>query len=224
LGHKDETLKQTLHPNIIRRHIVTHFPNCNDTLSPESLTAIVKRQVFDIPPLKIEVTEHQAEVKFCTCCNKMVMAQFPENIRAPVQYGEVIRAWAVYYQHQHFIPEDRLQQLFSDLYDIHHANATLTRCSQIAFDTLAPFKRLCYRWSNWLLLKILMKRDSVLLVKHSSGYMWYQLKQQPIITYHLNVNHYLTACAVRWCMIIGKHIIIYQGCCMDFVINITCGN
>ncbi|AWN75661.1 hypothetical protein K8O89_11800 [Legionella anisa] len=27
-----------------------------------------------MPPPKIEVTEHQAEVKYCTCSNKMVMA------------------------------------------------------------------------------------------------------------------------------------------------------
>jgi transposase len=70
----------------------------------------------------------------------MVMAQFPEDVRAPVQYGVVIKAWAVYYQHQHFIPEDRLQQLFNDLYNVRLATATLTRCSQVAFDALAPFE------------------------------------------------------------------------------------
>jgi len=140
LGHKGETLKQTLHPDIVTRHVVTLCPDCNSTLSSEPLTGVVKRQVFDIPPPTIEVTEHQAEVKYCRCCNKRVMAQFPEDVRAPVQYGVVIRAWAVYYQHQHFIPEDRLQQLFSDLYDIQLATATLTKCSQVAFDTLALFE------------------------------------------------------------------------------------
>lgn len=140
LGHKGETLKQALHPDIITRHIVTSCPDCHSELSSEPLTGIVKRQVFDIPPPKIEVTEHQAEVKYCTCCNRKVMAAFPEEVRAPVQYGAVVRAWAVYYQHQHFIPEDRLQQLFSDLYDIHLATATLTQCSQVAFAALAPFE------------------------------------------------------------------------------------
>lgn len=140
LGHKGETLKQTLHPDIVVRHVLAHCPDCNITLSSELLTDVVKRQVFDIPPPKIEVTEHQAEVKYCTCCNKKVMAQFPEDVRAPVQYGVVIRAWAVYYQHQHFIPEDRLQQLYSDLYGIRLATATLTKCSQVAFDALAHFE------------------------------------------------------------------------------------
>jgi transposase len=100
----------------------------------------VKRQVFDIPPPKIEITEHQAEVKYCTCCNKPVTAAFPSGVRAPVQYGKVIRSWSVYYQYQHVIPEDRLQQLFSDLYGIQLAIATLTKYNRIAFDALAPFE------------------------------------------------------------------------------------
>ncbi|KTD39134.1 IS66 family transposase zinc-finger binding domain-containing protein, partial [Legionella oakridgensis] len=64
---------------------------------------IVKRQVFDIPLPKIEVTEHQAEVKYCECCNKTITAAFPAGVLAPVQYGEVIRSWSVYYQYQHFL-------------------------------------------------------------------------------------------------------------------------
>lgn len=104
------------------------------------MIGIVKRQVFDIPPPKIEVTEHQAEVKYCECCNKTITAAFPAGVLAPVQYGEVIRSWSVYYQYQHFIPEDRLQQLFYDLYGIQLATATRTGYNRIAFDTLASFE------------------------------------------------------------------------------------
>lgn len=117
-GHKGETLKQTETPDIIKKHVLTTCPDCHHSLPRSSLLGLVKRQVFDIPPPKIEITEHQAEVKYCKCCNKPVTASFPSGVRAPVQYGEVIRSWSVYYQYQHFIPEDRLQQLFSDLYGI----------------------------------------------------------------------------------------------------------
>ncbi len=139
-GHKGETLKQIETPDIIEKHVLTTCPDCQHSLFKSPLLGVVKRQVFDIPPPKIEVIEHQAEVKYCTCCNKAVTALFPSGVRAPVQYGEVIRSWSVYYQYQHFVPEDRLQQLFSDLYGIQLATATLAGYNRIAFDALAPFE------------------------------------------------------------------------------------
>lgn len=139
-GHKGETLTQTETPDIIKKHALTTCPDCQHSLLLSPLVGIVKRQVFDIPLPKIEITEHQAEVKHCTCCNKPVTATFPVGVLAPVQYGGVIRSWSVYYQYQHFIPEDRLQQLFSDLYGIQLATATLTKYNRIAFDALAPFE------------------------------------------------------------------------------------
>jgi hypothetical protein len=73
---------------------------------------VFKRQVFDVTIPKLEVIEHQVELKMCTCCNKRVTSSFPEGVHAPVQYGTVIQSWAVYFQHQQFIPEDRLQDIF----------------------------------------------------------------------------------------------------------------
>ncbi len=140
IGHKGETLKQVASPDIVKKHVVFTCPDCRCSLRSTPVISIVKRQVFDIPPPKIEVTEHQAEVKYCECCDKTITAVFPAGVLAPVQYGEVIRSWSVYYQYQHFIPEDRLQQLFSDLYGIQLATATLTGYNRIAFDTLASFE------------------------------------------------------------------------------------
>ena len=140
-GHKGESLKQIEIPDIVKKHVLTACPDCQHSLIQSPLLGVVKRQVFDIPPPKIEVTEHQAEVKYCACCNKTVTALFPSEVRAPVQYGEIIRSWSVYYQYQHFIPEDRLQQLFSDLYGIQLATATLASYNRIAFDALAPFEK-----------------------------------------------------------------------------------
>ncbi len=139
-GHKGETLKQLESPALIKKHAVLTCPDCRCSLTSSPVIGIKKRQVFDIPPPKLEVTEHQAEVKYCECCNKTITAAFPAGVLAPVQYGEVIRSWSVYYQYQHFIPEDRLQQLFSDLYGVQLATATLTNYNRIAFDSLSSFE------------------------------------------------------------------------------------
>lgn len=139
-GHKGKTLKQIESPDIIKKHAVLTCPDCHSSLTSSPVIGIMKRQVFDIPPPKIEVTEHQAEVKYCACCDTTITAEFPAGVLAPVQYGEMIRSWSVYYQHQHFIPEDRLQQLFSDLYGVQLATATLTNYNRVAFDALASFE------------------------------------------------------------------------------------
>ena len=67
-----------------------------------------KRQVFDIPQPKIEVTEHRAPEKKCPCCGELTRGVFPEHIRGPVQYGERVQALTAYFAHQHFIPVDRV--------------------------------------------------------------------------------------------------------------------
>lgn len=138
-GHKGTTLKQTQTPDKIVRHKLSRCPTCLASLISVNPLGIIKRQIFDIPLPKIEVTEHQAEIKVCSCCNKRAIATFPNGVNAPVQYGEVIQSWAVYFQHQQFIPEDRLQETFSDLFNVNLATATLNRFSESAHDELTKF-------------------------------------------------------------------------------------
>ena len=81
-GHKGETLKQIASPDIVKKHALLTCPDCCSIFSTPVI-GIVKRQVFDIPPPKIEVTEHQAEVKYCECCDKTITAAFPAGVLAP---------------------------------------------------------------------------------------------------------------------------------------------
>ena len=72
-------------------------------------------------------------------CDKKVTAIFPCGVNAPVQYGEVIKSWAIYFQQQQFIPEDRLQETFSDLFGVKLATATLNGFSESVYDGLSDF-------------------------------------------------------------------------------------
>ena len=55
-----------------------------------------RRQVFDLPPLRLEVTEHQAEIKQCPVSGIRVTAPFPSQVLAPVQYGPHFRGLTLY--------------------------------------------------------------------------------------------------------------------------------
>ena len=101
---------------------------------------IVKRQVFDIPPPTVTVTEHQAEVKACWCCQSRVRAHFPEGVSAPVQYGTVLQSYSVYLQTQQLLPEARIKQTISDLFNAPIACATTNRFSENVYKKLEDFE------------------------------------------------------------------------------------
>jgi len=79
-------------------HIVVHAADqcdlCGATLTDVEAEDYQKRQVFDIPPVKIEVTEHQAEIKTCPRCGRTNVASFPPDVTASVQYSNRIRSRA----------------------------------------------------------------------------------------------------------------------------------
>ena len=85
-----------------------------------------RRQVFDLaPPPPLEVTEHQAYACRCGACGRVTRAAFPAGVNAPVQYGPRVAATAAYLQNAHFLPEERLAELFQDVFGVAICAATL---------------------------------------------------------------------------------------------------
>ncbi|PZS23796.1 MAG: IS66 family transposase, partial [Pseudonocardiales bacterium] len=50
-----------------------------------------RRQVFDLPPITVRVTEHQLIERRCTC-GATTCGTAPDGVTAPVQYGPRITA------------------------------------------------------------------------------------------------------------------------------------
>ncbi len=98
------------------------------------------RQVFDIPQPKVEVTEHRVEEKQCPCCGEVNRAVFPENIRGPVQYGERVQALTAYFAHQHFIPVERLCQIFEDIFGVALSPGTCSNIDEKLLQKLESFE------------------------------------------------------------------------------------
>jgi hypothetical protein len=59
---------------------------------PGSTLQLERRQVVDLPPKRVLVIEHQAQQKCCPLCQQVSAASFPQEVRAPVQYGAALGA------------------------------------------------------------------------------------------------------------------------------------
>src|SRR5579864_2764094 len=115
-GHKGGTLRQVADPDHVVRREACACCHCGSPLEPRSAIGVEKRQVFDLPERPLVITEHQASIYRCPHCRGETKAAFPEGVVSPTQYGERIRAAAVYLNVQQLIPEDRTAQALSDLF------------------------------------------------------------------------------------------------------------
>jgi len=74
-----------------------------------------RRQVFDLPPLQMVVTEHRVEAVVCPHCQRHNQAPFPAEVNQKVQYGPQVKALSVYLHQHHLLPFVRLTQVLEDL-------------------------------------------------------------------------------------------------------------
>jgi len=134
-GHSGSTLKMVDNPNHCVVHSVKQCQKCGHCLADETPINIEKRQVFDIPPIQMEVTCHQAHTKQCPHCGYLNKVAFPEQVKAPVQYGTRLKAIAVYLRQYQLLPYNRTRELFRDLFSIDLSEGTLTNitntCSKL---------------------------------------------------------------------------------------------
>ncbi len=115
-GHKGHTLKMVEHPQRRVVHRVEQCEHCKASLSEVEASRVENRQVFDLPEINIEVTEHQVEVKECPVCGRRNKASFPEGVDQLTQYGSRMKSLAVYLNQNHHIPVERTRDILFDLY------------------------------------------------------------------------------------------------------------
>ena len=137
-GHKGTTLEMVAEPDEVHTHKVSSCSCCHKNLTRKAVDGIERRQVYDIPPIKIQVTEHQSEVKICSCGHKN--KAFPSWVNHHVQYGPNIKGMIVYLQDYQLLPYERTKELIQDFFNHTLSKGTLYNVGQVAFGKLSTFK------------------------------------------------------------------------------------
>lgn len=75
---------------------------------------VERRQVFDIPPIRMVVTEHQIVSRRCWC-GTVSRGQGPAGVVSPVQYGPNAAAILVYLYAGQFLSKARTAVAIGEL-------------------------------------------------------------------------------------------------------------
>jgi transposase len=139
IGHTGKSLKMVSNPD---RKIVHHVPTCpccSKVFQASDVERIIqKRQVFDIPEPRLEVTEHQLGV--ITCCGVQHTGIFPYGVNSLVQYGTNIKSLSILLNTDYKIPFDKIEQLFADIYSCTFNESTAITANNTCFEALAPIE------------------------------------------------------------------------------------
>jgi transposase len=100
-------------------------------------TDVERRQVFDLPPVVVAVTEHQVGTKICPRCGCATRGEFPAWVTQPVQYGFGLLSLLVYLVVFQMLPWKRTRELIADLYGVQIGGGTLATAVARCFHGLA---------------------------------------------------------------------------------------
>lgn len=137
-GHRGSTLMQVADPARRVQHEPAACAGCGAALAGRPVTGVECRQVFDLPPMAIEVTEHQLIERECAC-GARTSGQAPPQAQAPVQYGSRAAAIIVYLYAGQFLSKARTAQALAELFGTPLSSGTVAALTARAAGRLDGF-------------------------------------------------------------------------------------
>jgi len=124
-------------PDTIVTHKLKVCPCCQSNDLVEKNQNYKSRQVHDITPPKLKVTEHQSLEYICTACAKTVYPRFPKEASAPVTYGSELKALIIYLKNYQLLPYSRIKELLFDQYHVSISEGTISNVEKQATSLLS---------------------------------------------------------------------------------------
>lgn len=115
-GHPGRTLCLVESPDRVVIHTPAECEECGRSLAQAMALGYERRQVVDVPPLALEVTEYRAQRKRCRGCGLSITAPFPAEVSATVAYGSRVKALMVYLMEYQLLPYERTSEVLGDLF------------------------------------------------------------------------------------------------------------
>ena len=139
-GHKGSRLEPVANPTAIEELEIDRR-----TLPPGKWTAggFDRRQVFDVE-VAFTVTEYRAEI-LVNELGETYVAEFPEGVTEPAQYGSSVKATSVYLSQFQLIPQARVQDVFNTQYGL-----AVTKGSVNNFNIFAAAILREWKYEDWL--------------------------------------------------------------------------
>ncbi|MBE9111779.1 IS66 family transposase [Nodosilinea sp. LEGE 07298] len=139
-GHPGQTLEWRSDPDAVERHSVAVCSTCGISLATVPVEDVLARQVLDIPPIDLVVTEHHVEVKGCPHCGQVNQGSFPPEVNTVVQYGSRLKGIMVYLMEGQLLPSNRVCEVLRDLVGVRVSEGTLYTTREQCFEHLAPIE------------------------------------------------------------------------------------
>jgi transposase len=136
--HPGSTLEWSDDVDWVVEHPVQKCEGCGASLEDEVVNRILVRQVHDLPPLQLEVREHQAAVKCCPACGLENHGSFPAEVSHPVQYGAVLKGVMVYLMEGQLLPSGRTVEMLDEVFGTRVSEGTLYNARAQCFESLEP--------------------------------------------------------------------------------------
>jgi transposase len=124
-GHRGSHLRLVARPDVVVPHRPSACQACQRPLPAAAWSWVERRQVQELPPLRLQVTEHQIAHVRCPTCGATTRGEVPDGVRAPVQYGPRLHALAVYLIEQQFVPYARARELLAEVFGVPISVGTL---------------------------------------------------------------------------------------------------
>ena len=192
-GHAGRTLLQVASPDEVVRHRPRTCAHCQQSLEGVAGQIKERRQVHDLPEVRLLVREQQVEEVGCPACQQVSLGSEPLGVEAPVQYGPQIRALAVYLHAYQLVLLARVSELLADLCACEVSEGTVLTWVEFAAERLAP---VVAQSADWLSASPLQHADET-GVRIAGKRHWLHFNSTRFLT-HLAWHARPTSVARHW--------------------------